>query len=526
MSKKSQAQLPPEVGEDGLLTYTKKEKTMYLIGLAGQNVIYNVINGIFAYFAQFTIAIPAGILGAIMAIARLWDATNDFMMGTIVDKTRSKWGKCRPYLIFVPLPVLLITISCFASFGVYSGVDTSTLFEGQNFLIVCWAAVTYILWGMTYTVGDIPLWGVTSLMTERADDRNKLLSQARMIAGIGGGIAMLTIQPIANAVTAALAKSFVWDAIFAERVGYMATAAIFALVGCALFQFAGLGIRERIPPAGTSYTFAQNMKIIVRNKPFRQILLSGILGSPKMLLMTAAFPMLNFYYANKSGKMLFLYLLLLGGGLFIGNGLFMLLVPTLNRRFEKKDLYNYSNLLSVFPYLAFFALYYFAPGHDVTTPLYLVLSTGIFFAGGGAMGLNNVLQTQMVADAVDYEEYHYGVRTDGVFFAGQTFLAKLTSAIATIVSSIAYEIVGFSGDRVTEINKFIEVGGIPRLEPKYAQFMMVLFFLVSIPPAIGSILTVLPTWKYALTDAEHKRILAALNERRHKLEAQTQAEDS
>ena len=131
------------------------------------------------------------------------------------------------------------------------------------------------------------------------------------------------------------------------------------------------------------------------------------------------------------------------------------------------------------------------------------------------MGLTSVLQSLMIADAVDYEEYCSGIRPDGVFFSGQTFIAKITAGIATIINGIAYSAVGFSDAKVQEVNDFIAAGGIPRLNPEYEPFMMILFFIVSIPPAIGCILSVIPTWKYALPDKEHKRILAELNEKRH-----------
>jgi len=134
-----------------------------------------------------------------------------------------------------------------------------------------------------------------------------------------------------------------------------------------------------------------------------------------------------------------------------------------------------------------------------------------------------VLQSFMIADAVDYEESCSGIRPDGVFFAGQSFITKLSTGIATFLSSIAYAVVGFSDSKVSEINTFIAHGGIPRLESKYAPYMMILFFLVSIPPAIGGILAVIPTWKYALSDKEHTRILAELNAKRHdaKVESNT-----
>ena len=89
---------------------------------------------------------------------------------------------------------MVITILTFCN-GMYSSANT----PGKNALIVGWAAVSYILWGMCYTVGDIPLWGVTSRMTEVEKDRASILSFARMAAGLGGGVVLLTINPLSQA---------------------------------------------------------------------------------------------------------------------------------------------------------------------------------------------------------------------------------------------------------------------------------------------------------------------------------------
>ena len=161
---------------------------MYLVGMMGQNMIYNIIGtGLYFYF-QSVIFIPAMAISIFMAVARVWDAINDPMMGTFVDRTNTKWGKCRPYLLFSPAVIMVITILTFCN-GMYSAANT----PGKNALIVGWAAVSYILWGMCYTVGDIPLWGVTSRMTEVEKDRASILSFARIAAGLGGGVVLLAL---------------------------------------------------------------------------------------------------------------------------------------------------------------------------------------------------------------------------------------------------------------------------------------------------------------------------------------------
>ncbi|MDR2753332.1 MAG: MFS transporter, partial [Oscillospiraceae bacterium] len=188
-----------------LKTYTKRERNMYMTGMAGQNIIYNIINGAFTtYFMKDILFIPAAVVSIILVAAQVWDAFNDPMMGTIVDRTRSKWGKCRPYLLFVPVINGVVTILCFLGGRYGYGPDASTM---HNFLVVLWAAGFYILWGMTYTAGDIPLWGISALMTEDEKHRQKLQSYARIAAGIGTGVVVLGFQPLGLAMGGVIANA-------------------------------------------------------------------------------------------------------------------------------------------------------------------------------------------------------------------------------------------------------------------------------------------------------------------------------
>lgn len=545
-----------------LQTFNKKEQWMYLLGVAGQNVIYNIIGSALAYYLQFTLLIPAMAVSTIMAIARVWDAFNDPMMGTIVDKTRSKWGKCRPYLIYVPVPIMIITILCFVNFGFYDASETANV--ALNVLIVGWAAFTYITWGMTYTVGDIPLWGVTVLMTEDEKDRNKLLSLARIAGGVGAGITMLAIQPFALAIADVISASIgikmlgspeAWEALkqtaaansqlFAEGLasgvpydqltyllevdpilaeatrqgekwGFLIAAVVFAVVGTALFQLTGPGIKERVAASEEKHTLKENFKLMWSNKPFRQILISGVLGSPKNLLSLAAMPLITYYFASKDAFLALVYMALLGGGMFAGMFVAMAICPKLLTRFSKKDIYNYGNLAGVVPFVAIFIAYLIDPT-GLANWYWVAIFFILFLVAGASQGVTSVLQSYMIADCVDYEEYHNGIRPDGVFFSGQTFIAKMQSGIATVISGVFYAIWGFSDAAVDKVNNYISAGLIPREIPEFAPYMEVLFVIVSIPPAIGCILSVIPTWKYCLDDKEHARILNELNLRRTKL---------
>lgn len=495
-------------------TYTKKEAAGFLTGMFGQNLIYNIVaTGLYFYF-QNVICLPAMALGWIMAIARIWDAINDPMMGTIVDKTHSKWGKCRPYLIVFPAIIGVITILTFIN-GNYATAETSA----QKALIVGWAAVSYIAWGMCFTVCDIPLWGITSLMTEDENDRSKLLGLARMVAGVGG-IGVLVVQ-----VAQALAGLFGGD----MQKSFIVTVIIMTVIACVLFEFAGIFTRERVEKSEKSYTFKENFKIMLGNKPFRQILISGILRSPIQLLMIVAMTLVTYYYANgdimnvlkkdADGAVVGLDFKVLIGlgcfalGLFVGQFVAMGITPAIIKKVEKKTLYNFYSIAGAVPFVLIFVFYKISGGDLTSAGWSIAIGICMLFASASFGGIN-VLQSVMIADCVDYEEYTNGVRTDGVFFSGQSFITKLSAGIATIVSSVVYSVVGYSAENVNRLNEALFNEGATFLNydggtgaGKYAAAM---FFLISIPPAIGMILSAVPTLRYALSDKEHERILDEL----------------
>ncbi len=506
-------------------TYTNKELAGYLVGMFGQNVIYNIIaTGLYFYF-QNVICLPAMALGWIFTIARIWDAINDPMMGTIVDKTRTKWGKCRPYLIIFPAIIGVVTILTFIN-GNYAEAESST----QKVFIIAWAAVSYIAWGMVYTVCDIPLWGITSLMTEDEGDRSKILGLARIAAGLAG-VSVLIVQ-IAQLVAGIFAANGM-EQSKASQYGFIVTAAVMTIISSIMFEFAGISTRERVEQSERHYTIAQNFKIMFKNKPFRQILISGVLRSPIQLLMIIAITLITYYYANgdfmnillkdDAGNVtgldfdILIKLLIIAAGVFVGQFAAMGLTPVLVKKIEKKTLYNFFSLVGAIPFAAIFVIYKLANG-DIRSMFWVIISGILFLFAGAAMGGINVLQSVMIADCVDYEEYTNGVRTDGVFFSGQSFITKLSAGIATIISAVVYDMVGYSGVNIDTMNKAL-ANGASFVEYNDGKFAAAMFFLISIPPAIGMILSAIPTLKYALTDKEHAKILDILITKRAEKEA-------
>ena len=496
----------PDVNK--LNTYTRKECVMYLIGLAGQNMIFNIIGTGLYFYYQSVIFLPAMAISIFMTVARVWDAFNDPMMGNIVDRTRTKWGKCRPYLIFIPGVICIITILTFINGRYVEGGDAA-----RNAFIIGWSAISYILWGMSYTVGDIPLWGITALMTEDPKDRSKILALARVAAGIGGGLVLALVVPISQAVGTALTPENATAEQLADgqQKGFIIVAVILAIVGCALFELAGIFTKERVASSEEHYTLKENFRLMWANKPFRQQLISGVLRSPIQLLMNVAMTLVSYYFGDYYGNYV-IYLVILGGGMLLGQFGIMLLVPSLAQKYEKKTLMILSTLVSAVGFVLVFVVYLLAP-QDLDKPLWLVVNAILFAVAGAGQGALNVLQSVMIADTIDYEEYLHGIRPDGVFFSGQSFITKLSTGIASIISGVVYSVVGFSGSAVENLNIALKNGA--SFKADYPEYAMAMFFLCSIPPAIGLFLSVIPLKNYALTNKEHSRILAELQAKRH-----------
>jgi Na+/melibiose symporter-like transporter len=403
--------------------------------------------------------------------------------------------------------------------------------------IIAWAAISYILWGMTYTIGDIPLWGVTSLMTEDQRDRAKALSLARICASFGAiGMAFTFIAPSFQGIF----KDRGFGEAKSLQYAYILTAIILTVFSSILFQFAGLSVHERVEQSNESHTMKENFQTMWRCLPFRKLLISGVLRSPIQLLSTVAITLVMYFFFNNDllgklkpdGKLnialvIKVVLLFIGimGGMLVSSGM----SPGIAEKVGKKRLYNIYSFLGAVPFVFVFIIYLIAGKKLLVEWVGPIIISLVFVVASGAQGGLNVLQSVMIADCVDYEEYNNGVRPDGVFFAGQSFITKLSAGIATLISGAVYGFVGFSDSKITFLNNALIAGAdFKTFNPftlggaEVGKFSAAMFFLISIPPAIGMVLAAIPTLKYALPDKEHTRILDELNAKRNAENAGTE----
>ena len=176
---------------------TGKEKFAYGIGAVGKDMVYMLSASYVLYYFQDIMKTSAIAMGIILLVARVFDAFNDPIMGVIVAKTKTRWGKFRPWLLIGTITNAVVLILMFAA---------PPSLDGKG--IIAYAAVTYILWGVTYTMMDIPYWSMIPAFTKGGKEREGLSALARSCAGVGSAIiTIITVMAVTAIGSALTAKS-------------------------------------------------------------------------------------------------------------------------------------------------------------------------------------------------------------------------------------------------------------------------------------------------------------------------------
>lgn len=166
------------------MQFSKKQTAAYGIGAVGKDMVYALSSGYVMYYYQDVLGIDPGFIGLILLIARIFDAANDPFMGIIVAKTKSKWGKFRPWIFSGTI------LNAFVLYALFS----ASRFHGTGLNV--FFAVIYILWGVTYTMMDIPFWSIIPAVTHEPKDRESMSVVGRTCAGVGNAIITVFAMPL------------------------------------------------------------------------------------------------------------------------------------------------------------------------------------------------------------------------------------------------------------------------------------------------------------------------------------------
>lgn len=483
--------------------YKALERNMFALGMFGQNLIYVIVNSFLSAFYTDVLYLPELALLIITIVSRIWDAINDLLMGTLVDKTHSRWGKCRPYLKYAPIPIAIFTALMF--------LPIKDLPDATKLIII---TITWLSWEALYTIGDIPLWGMTSLMTDNVEKRTKLVSLARLIGGCSV-LVTFVFKPLVNIFSKLDLGWFDVSGLNgSQQQGYFLTVTLLCLVGMIFFKLPFIFTRERVKPQSQNdnFSFKDSVKLYFSNKYYLKTMLAQILGCAKGLGMSIAVQLTTWVFAGgNSGAQGLYYILFLAPSL-LGNLFGMVTANYFEKKFEKVKMLIGLSLLCVIPFVTmFFSLYFLG-----TSTLSIVIICICQLIGGMASGFPSVYFTTMIADSIDYKEYETGKRYDGVYLSGLNFISKFNNAVVMAITYGTFFIVGYT-DKVEYLNEVVlkTVESVD-LKAMYPDMYIGLIILATIIPAISCILQTLPLWKYGMNDKQHQDMVNELIERRKK----------
>lgn len=437
----------------------------------GRSMIYNLMSIFLLIFYTDAMKLQPVHAGAIILAARIFDAANDPVMGIIADKTKTKFGKLRPYLLFSPFLILISTALLF-------NVPESFSYNGK----LAYSAITYILWGICFTIQDVPFWGMSAVVSPIEQERNKFLSTARIFCTIGGIIPSVLV-PVLSA-----------DNSLGTVQGYRVSGIIFAVLGSMLSLLAFFGTKERIEQTKEKTSVKEIVTAYTKNVPLLLLILASVLGSAMLMIQTSGSYIAKYLIQDSgiipAGSVQVSMTVAIGIGMMVA----MVLMPILRKKLSLKQIYIISALFGA----AIHTIIYFVGYANFYVLLALLIVAGL------PLGIFNVITYAMVADSVDYLEWKTGRRSEGVCFASQTFISKLTAGISTFITSIVLEIIGFEN-----LNTGISAA-------ETSEILDGMFFMVSAIPAISLALCAIPMIFNKYTGKRKEEIQKELIGRREK----------
>ena len=399
----------------------------------GQNLIYFLVYQFLMLFYTDVVGITAGAVGTMFLIARIFDAVNDPIMGIIVDKTNLEGGKFIPWIKLVIFLMPLTTVILFIKVG--GG--------GINSLI--YAYITYLIWGIIYTISDVPIFALATVMTHNSNERVTLISIGRIGAGLGSVIISLFFMTLLSKIA--------WT-------GTVLLLATLALLSMLPLRYLG---RERYVYQQKEVLSLKKIFSFVLNNKYLLIFYGAIIMASLTNTSTVS---INYFAIYNLGNEFYI------STLTIANMIPMLLVPfvlpPLIKRYGKKKIFIMAFIVAILSSLAFYLIGY---SNIVWVHLFTTIK-GIAQVPTFMIGLFTV-------DCIEYGTYTTNERAEGISFSLQTFTAKLSAAVAGAISGFVLERVGY------------EAGVIQTPQTLNGIWNMYVLY-----PIFGAVIAIIIMWRY------------------------------
>ena len=397
----------------------KRNMIMYPLGTVGRDMVYCLVTNFLLTYILFTKGLTSAQLGAVTAImvaARVFDALNDPVMGNIIENTRSRWGKFKPWL----LVGMLLT-----SFVVY--MVFSTNLKGWSFIALF--AVFYFGFSIAYTMHDISYWGMVPALGSDAGARDQFTSRATLCAGIGGTIASILIPMLTTG-----EKTIGGNASTAYSVIALAIGIIAPLFIC----FTLFGVREHredTPKKPFSLGLGKVLATIRGNDQLMWISLIFLIQQVGNNLVVGGFGSTYIYLTYGYSGGLYSSFSTIG---MMATAVLMMFYPAISRKIHRKKLMSIMMVMSTVGYVLMLVSGFLMQGSSLR---FAALTLGYMLSNFGQYGFYLVMMISII-NTVEYNEYKHGTREEAIIASIRPFFTKMGSALVVVITSVSYMIFG------------------------------------------------------------------------------------
>ncbi|WP_299193315.1 glycoside-pentoside-hexuronide (GPH):cation symporter [uncultured Erythrobacter sp.] len=398
-------------------TIRTREKLGYGIGDLASGLMLNFFGFFLLYFFVDLGGLAPAAIGLMLLITKLIDAVTDPMMGAIADRTRTRWGRYRPYLLFAPVPLGITMVLIFSAPADLS--DTALLI---------WAYVTYTLCMLAFTATNVPYGGLLGVISPSSKERANVTGYRMFFSALGG----ILVGALGTTLVRELGGGD-------EKLGILLTISCIAAVSvfCVLTTFATT--KERIPPVEQNGSLSGDLKILISTRSWIVVAVAAVLGVTSIAARAGTAPFFFKYVVGDDGAPVFLFFdraALFLTALAVGQVAGVILGSILQKRFEKSHLLCAAGLLMAVMTMAF----YFLP-LDAVWP-----QTAVQFVIGIGFGFLMVLSYSMFTDIAEYIDWKHATQMTALVIAASVFGVKAGVGLGSFIPGAVLDWTGFVPD--------------------------------------------------------------------------------
>lgn len=471
-----------------------KEIAAYSLGLFGFQAIVGLLNSYQAEFDGSILGANVSVVAILILVAKIVSAVADPVVGNLVDRSKSKLGKFKSMIVYSIIPLLIFTAVVFLNIpALYDVVDGEPKAKISAYI---WIFVTYLIWSIAMTMGDVPSQGIAAALTPNPEERTNVVSISNTFKQVGFS-ACVVLVPIVCLIVPGGSQVFGFEGdtdtpMIANE--YLGVAVLTAVLGCILFALIPLINKERVVTASNEKVTAKDMIAALKNnKPFMLVIISYFLGFGRQMAMGIQVQAATVILGSQN------LVAVLGIVTAVGSMISMALCPMLIKKMNEKNAYI---LLSVYGFAA--SIFSFVIGHfwfnSPDSKVLTILFYASLFLIGLQFGAVTLMPMIMTADSVDYYEYKTGKRMEGACYSILTLTIKVCLALGTAVGLIFVQASGYYDS--------LAAGSFTN------HTKDIIFFAYTALPGVLALLSIVPMFKYDIVGEKKAKITAELAKRR------------